>query len=90
MTGSLRIKPMLAKWSLLITKCDRPATMRSGLQSGNLGNPVVTEIVPLEKFYEAEPEHWQFYKENPESMYCQIVISPKVAKLRERFAGQLR
>ena len=58
-------------------------------ESGTLGNPVVTEIVPLEVFYEAEPEHRQFFMENPDSMYCQIVIRPKVAKVREKFAQKI-
>ena len=58
-------------------------------ESRTLGNPVVTEIVPLEVFYEAEPEHRQFYMENPDSMYCQIVIRPKVAKVREKFAQKI-
>ena len=59
-------------------------------ESGSLGSPIVTEIVPLERFYEAEAEHKQFYMENPDSMYCQIVIRPKVAKVREKFTQQLR
>ena len=59
-------------------------------ESGSLRSPVVTEIVPLERFYEAEAEHKQFYMENPDSMYCQIVIRPKVAKVREKFTQQLR
>ena len=58
-------------------------------ESGTLGNPVVTEIAPLEVFYEAEPEHKQFYLENMDSMYCQIVIRPKVAKVREKFAQKI-
>ena len=58
--------------------------------SGELGRPVVTQFAPLEKFYEAEAEHQQFYQENPDSMYCQVVISPKMAKLRSKFARQLR
>ena len=59
-------------------------------QSGSLGGPVVTEVVPLERFYEAEPEHQQYYLENPGSMYCQIVIRPKVEKVRKEFARQVR
>jgi len=58
--------------------------------SGALGRPVVTELAPLGEFYEAEAEHQQFYQENPDSMYCQAVISPKMAKMREKFARQLR
>ncbi len=59
-------------------------------KSSSLNGPVVTEIVPLKQFYEAEPEHKQFYMENSDSMYCQIVINPKLAKLRDKFAGSLR
>ena len=58
--------------------------------SGDLNGPVVTEIAQFEKFFEAEAEHMQFYQNNPGSMYCQIVISPKVAKVRQKFANSLR
>ena len=52
--------------------------------------PIVTEVVPLEAFYEAEEDHKQFYLNNPDMMYCQIVIRPKVAKVRGEFAELLR
>ena len=58
--------------------------------SGDLPGPVLTEIAEFEKFYEAEAEHKDFYLNNPGSMYCQIVISPKVAKVRQKFAKSLR
>ena len=58
--------------------------------SGSLRNPIVTEVVPLEAFYEAEEDHKQFYLNNPDMMYCQIVIRPKVAKVRGEFAELLR
>ena len=57
---------------------------------GSQPGPVVTEISPFEKFYESEPEHRQFYQNNPGSMYCQVVINPKVAKIRQKFAKSLR
>ncbi len=57
---------------------------------GDLPGPVVTQIADFEAFYEAEPEHRQFYQNNSSSMYCQIVISPKVAKVRQKFAKSLR
>ena len=38
------------------------------------------------KFCEAEEEHKDYYKENPGAMYCQIVIKPKVDKVREEFS----
>ena len=58
--------------------------------SGSHSRPVVTELVELGQFYEAEAEHKQFYTNNPEAMYCQIVISPKVKKVREEFAEHIR
>ena len=58
--------------------------------SGSAGNPVVTQLAELERFYEAEAEHKDFYLNNPSAMYCQIVISPKVKKVRADFAEQLR
>jgi peptide-methionine (S)-S-oxide reductase len=58
--------------------------------SGDMPGPVVTQIAGFEAFYEAEPEHRQFYANNGASMYCQVVISPKVAKVRQKFAKSLR
>ena len=58
--------------------------------SGTENGPVVTQVVPFEAFYPAEQEHHLFYQNNPGSMYCQIVISPKVAKVRQKFASKLR
>ena len=58
--------------------------------SGTENGPVVTEVSPFEVFYPAEREHQLFYQNNPGSMYCQIVISPKVAKVRQKFSSRLR
>ena len=58
--------------------------------SGTQPGPVVTQIAEFERFYEAEEEHRQFYLNNPGSMYCQVVISPKVAKVRQKFSKSLR
>ena len=52
--------------------------------------PIVTEIKPLEAFYQAEPEHMQYYERNPDQGYCRIVIEPKVAKLRKQHMEKLR
>jgi peptide-methionine (S)-S-oxide reductase len=52
--------------------------------------PVVTEIVPLEVFHPAEEYHQDYSARNPEQGYCQAVINPKLAKLRQRFAARLR
>ena len=58
--------------------------------SGTQPGPVVTQSAEVERFYEAEEEHRQFYLNNPGSMYCQVVISPKVAKVRQKFSKSLR
>lgn len=58
--------------------------------SGTENGPVVTQVAPFEAFYPAEREHQLFYQNNPSSMYCQIVISPKVAKVRQKFSSKLR
>src|SRR5574339_812930 len=52
--------------------------------------PIVTEVAPLTRFYPAEDYHREYYDRNPEQGYCQVVISPKVAKLRQKFAAKLK
>lgn len=44
---------------------------------------IVTEVVKLEKFYEAEEYHQDYFRRNPTQGYCQAVIAPKVAHARE-------
>ena len=46
--------------------------------------PIVTQIVPLEKFYVAEEYHQDYFRKNPHAGYCNIVISPKVQKLEKQ------
>lgn len=53
-------------------------------------DPIVTAIQPLEKFYPAEPEHQDYYRQHPQQAYCQVVINPKLQKLQEKFAAKLR
>jgi peptide-methionine (S)-S-oxide reductase len=53
-------------------------------------NPVVTEIAPLDVFYEAEKEHQDYYKNNQNQGYCSYVITPKLAKLRKLHADKLK
>jgi peptide-methionine (S)-S-oxide reductase len=49
----------------------------------NFKNPIVTEIVPLKKFYPAENYHQEYYDNNSSAPYCQIVIAPKLRKLEK-------
>ena len=51
---------------------------------GEFKSPIVTEIVPLEKFYPAEDYHQDFYRENPMHPYNMAVIRPKLQKLDDK------
>jgi peptide-methionine (S)-S-oxide reductase len=48
-------------------------------------DPIVTQLLPLEKFYEAEDYHQQYFDKNPDQAYCQLVIMPKLVKFKEKF-----
>lgn len=48
-------------------------------------NPIITSIVPLEVFYEAENEHQDYFNKNPDAGYCQVVIEPKLTKARAAY-----
>ena len=61
----------------------------SGL-SKHYENPIVTELSEAVTFYEAEKEHQEFYKNNPEFGYCGFVIDPKLAKLRKLHWDKLK
>lgn len=45
--------------------------------------PVVTEIAPLKKYYLAEGYHQDYFRLNPGQGYCQMVIAPKIKKLKQ-------
>jgi peptide-methionine (S)-S-oxide reductase len=47
-------------------------------------HPIVTEIVPLKKFYPAEDYHQKYYDDNSNAPYCQVVIAPKLEKLEKK------
>jgi len=50
----------------------------------NFKNPIVTEIVPLKKFFKAEDYHQAYYDNNSDQAYCQVVIAPKLEKLERK------
>ena len=45
---------------------------------------------PLDRFYPAEGYHQNYFERNQYQPYCQIVIAPKVAKVRERYLARLK
>jgi peptide-methionine (S)-S-oxide reductase len=58
--------------------------------AGTFPDPIVTQVAPAETFYPAETYHQNYYELHPAQPYCQVVISPKVAKLRQKFAERLK
>lgn len=55
-----------------------------------LGNPIVTEISSAQMFYRAEDYHQNYFKENSNQPYCQVVVAPKVTKARAKFLSKLK
>ena len=52
-------------------------------------DPIVTEVEPLDTFYEAEAYHQDYFEKNPNQPYCAVNVAPKVKKVREKFADKL-
>ena len=53
-------------------------------------SPIVTELKPATVFYPAEGYHQDYFERNPFQPYCQFVVAPKVAKLRQHFLSRLK
>ena len=51
---------------------------------------IVTEVTPFKAFYPAESYHQDYFARNPDQAYCQVVIAPKVAKLRAHYLSRLK
>lgn len=58
-------------------------------QSKTFDDAIVTEVVPAPPFYPAERYHQDYYRQNPDKAYCRATITPKVAKLRTKYASRL-
>ncbi len=58
--------------------------------SGSWPAPIVTEIVPYTNFYPADARHRDYFLNHPEEAYCQVVIEPKIDKLRKNFPGKVK
>ncbi|MDR6290341.1 peptide-methionine (S)-S-oxide reductase [Inquilinus ginsengisoli] len=52
-------------------------------KAGLFDDPVATEVVPLEAFYEAEEYHHDYAARNPNQPYIRAVSTPKVEKLKK-------
>ncbi len=51
---------------------------------------IVTELILVPEFYPAENYHHDYYEQNKDKMYCQLVIAPKLEKLKSEHADLLK
>lgn len=66
------------------TAAEKAAAVKSKADAQkNFRSPIVTQIVPFEKFYSAEDYHQNYYNANPNAGYCQVVIKPKLEKFEK-------
>lgn len=56
----------------------------------NFNQPIVTQLVPFKAFYKAEDYHQEYFLNNPNQPYCQVVVGPKVAKFRKHYPDKLK
>lgn len=52
-------------------------------------NNIVTEITPLDVFYDAEVNHQEYYNLNKQQPYCQFIITPKIDKIKKFYSDKL-
>jgi peptide-methionine (S)-S-oxide reductase len=57
--------------------------------SNELGDPIVTAVEPLPNYFPAEDYHKEYFARNPFQPYCEIVINPKLEKVKAKFAKLL-
>lgn len=53
-------------------------------------DPIVTTLEPLTEFYPAEEYHQNYFNNNQDQPYCQVVINPKLKKFKEKFASLIQ
>ena len=53
-------------------------------------DPIVTEVTPLNNYFEAEAYHQDYFNNNPQNQYCAMVVAPKLAKFKKNFASRLK
>jgi len=53
-------------------------------------DPVVTQVLPVPRYWPAETYHQDYFARNPFQGYCMMVVGPKVAKFRKQFAQFLK
>lgn len=65
-------------------------SMKKTDESDLWDDPIVTEIQPITNYSEAEDYHQNYYENNPNAGYCQVVIAPKLKKFRQDFSHLIK
>lgn len=81
--------------SIILTTTDEQAQAATQFiaelnTSSEFGDPIVTEVESLKQFSDAEDYHQHYYRDNPNQGYCQMVINPKLEKVKHKFAELLQ
>ena len=66
------------------------SVMKELAAEGLWRDPLVTELLPLDRFYPAETYHDEYFVNHPTQPYCRAVIEPKVAKFRKKYLERLK
>lgn len=59
-------------------------------ESTEFSRPIVTEIKPLDNFYDAESYHQNYFENNTLNPYCQVVIAPKLSHFLEKYSSKVK
>ncbi len=51
---------------------------------------VVTEVTEINNYFQAEDYHQDYFSNNPQNQYCNMVVAPKLAKFKKNFASRLK
>jgi peptide-methionine (S)-S-oxide reductase len=83
------VGPQYRSIILYADESQRQAAERSKARAAKrFSRPIVTEIVPLDRFYPAEAYHQDYFRKNPTEAYCQLVIRPKLEKFQKRHTSR--
>lgn len=53
-------------------------------------DPVVTKVTAVNNYFPAEDYHQDYFSQNPQNQYCNMVVAPKLAKFKQKFASKLK
>lgn len=59
------------------------------LNNNQYNNRIVTEVLEFDIFYQAEDYHENYYEQNKNQPYCNLVITPKVEKFEKKYKSKL-